>query len=149
MGGSLRFDSAPAMWALERASGTGREILRVGQVRFALAEICSIERLEQSERDVSGLLVMAGLFLVGGTAFLFGVAEFGWRSRFLVGAVFLLALALVSLIETFSIRPVGYVRLRIATASGGVVFTTADTADAAHLEQVIASAIGGRRRGNV
>jgi len=138
------------MWAVERAAGAGPDVLRVGQTRVELADIRAVERQEQIERDVTGLLVMAGLFVLAGTALLFGVLEAGWRTRFLVGAFFLLTLASVSLFETLSIRSVRYVRLKIATVQGDVVFTTADAADADRLERTLAATVSRvRGRGKV
>ncbi|MGQ0674327.1 MAG: hypothetical protein ACT4N2_15815 [Hyphomicrobium sp.] len=133
--------SAPAMWSIERGPG-GEKLVRLGARRIAVSDIRGVKVERESERDIGGLVVMGGAFLLAAAVFVIGVVEIGWRTRFLVGAVILLALAFVSLGETRRIDPVRFVRLRIATPAGDVVFTTADEIDALALERCLAAERG-------
>ena len=136
---SLRFEAAPPMWGIERPARNGASaVLRVGAKRLAIADIRSISREVAAERDINGLIFMGAAFMFASVFFMVGVIDGGWRERFLIAAAIFFGLAFVSLTESFGIRPVRYVRLRIATASGDVVFTTPDQADADALEQRIA-----------
>lgn len=133
------------MWAIERPAGNGTgAVLRVGARRLALSDIQSVAREEETERDIKGLLVIGAAFIFASTIFIAGVVDIGWRTRFLIGAGLLFALAIVSLTETLSIPAVRYVRLRITTATGEVVFTTPDPGDALALERRIAAELGAR-----
>lgn len=100
-------------------------------------EVRGVTREEGRERDVGGLVAAGGNFLAVALAFLMGVIAVGRRERFLAGVDFLVGLAIVSLAETRSIGAVRYIRLRVHTASGDVVFTTVDPADADRIESVI------------
>lgn len=134
----LTFETAPAMWAIERAAG-GNAILRIGTRRIPVAAIRAVTREEVADRDVGGLVVMAGAFAFSAAIFVVGVIDIGWRTRFLLGAIILFGLAYMSLKESFGVQPVRYVRLRLALPEGDVVFTTPDRADASALEARIAA----------
>ena len=140
MSTSLRYETAPPMWGIEPTPTGGQgAILRLGRDRVSVADIRSIEREYETDRDIGGLSAMGGVFLLASTWLIIGVCEWGWRTRFLIGAVILLALSFVSLTETLSIGQVRFVRLRIATRDRDVVFTTANAADAEALLQRIAA----------
>jgi hypothetical protein len=91
---------------------------------------------------------MAAIFAAAAFVFVVGVVDIGWRTRFLLGAAFMIALAFVSLVETMSIGPVRFVALTIDTSEGRVVFTTPDPADASALEGRVAAEMTGLGKRN-
>lgn len=129
------------MWDIVTDPQSGKPLLRVGDQYVALGDILEIEHTEHVERDFKGLLVMGSLFMVACVVFLLLVADFGWRERFMLGAVVTGLLGMASLYEAMVSTKIAFVELRIATRDGDELFTTADHADAAALE----FAVTGRR----
>ncbi len=123
----LRFQPFPRMWDMD--SGGGPQV-RVGKTRLAVADISNVTSEEMAESNHCGVMLMGVLFLAGAMALLIGVSHYGWRPRFLLGAGILLFFGLVSLYEAARTRMVHYVRLRLETKTGEVLFTSADPADA-------------------
>jgi hypothetical protein len=127
----------PRMWDIVTDANSGQPLLRIGEQYIALSEILEIEHTELVERDYKGLLAMGVAFMVVATIFLILVAEFGWRERFILGAVVTATLGMMSLYESATSTRIGFVELRIFTRSGEELFTTADHGDAAALELAI------------
>lgn len=142
MGTALRFHPFPRMWDLEsrvRVEGTA---LRIGERRMALGDVCAVSRVEVTERDEGGLMLIGLGAAVAGTVLVVLVMDFGWQYRFYIGAALFFALALVSLAEARQMSPIRFQRLRIVLRDGEVVYTTADPADAARLETVLSRRAG-------
>ena len=127
----------PRMWDIVTDAQSGKPLLRLGETYIALTDVLEIEHTDLEERDYKGLLVMGMLFLVAATVFLILVTDFGWRERFLLGALVTGVLGLMSLYEAATANRIGFVELRIVTRDGEELFTTADKADAAALELAI------------
>jgi hypothetical protein len=123
----LRFQPFPKMWDIDSASGPQ---VRVGKTTLAVSDISNVTSEDVAESDHWGVMLMGVLFLSGAMAILIGVNHYGWRTRFLLGAGILFFFGLVSLYEAARTRMVHYVRLRLVTKSGDVLFTSADPADA-------------------
>lgn len=132
----LRFQSFPRMW--DRLSFGEGATLRLGDKHIRLADVRAVERSDHSERDYQGVLVMGCVFTAAAALLMIGVLDYGMRERFLLGSAIFFVLGLTSLYEAATSTTLRFVRLRIATTGGETLFTTADLADAAALELVLA-----------
>lgn len=133
---ALRFQSFPRMW--DRLSFGEGATLRLGSEHVRLADVRSVERSDHAERDFQGVLVMGSVFTMCAALLMIGVYDYGMRPRFLLGAAIFFALGVISLYEAATSTTFRFVRLRIETTNGETLFTTADLADAAALELVLA-----------
>ena len=136
----LRFQPFPRMWDRVRFAADDRHgaVLRLGPQHIRLSDVVSVEHTDHAERDFQGVLVMGCVFTMAAALLMIGVYEAGMRERFLLGAFIFFVLGLISLYEAITASTFRFVRLRIVTVGGETLFTTADAADAAALEQVLA-----------
>ncbi len=126
--------SFPRMWDIVTDPQSGKPLLRLGDRYIAIGDILEIEHTELVERDYKGLLAMGMAFMVTSAIFLILVTDFGWRERFMLGAVVTGVLGMLSLYESATSTSIGFVELRISTRDGEELFTTANHDDAAALE---------------
>lgn len=142
MSSDLAFAPMPQPWGIVEAAGPdGRplRILRIGAKEVAVADIESVAVETLTSRDVQGLRLMTVVFGSASLVFLVGVTQFGWLPRFLIGCVFLLALALASAWDILALRPIVYRRMHIRTRRGAtLLFASADP----HQISALASALG-------
>lgn len=147
MATSLAFGEMPRPWSIERIAGAdGRvlERLRIGGKEIAVGDIESVTEERVAERDIQGLHLMGAIFLLAALLLLIAVADLGWRSRFLIGTVFLGALGVASFAEAWGVGTVAYRRLVITTRRGAtLVFASADDREVDGL----AAALGLGRQG--
>ena len=113
-------------------------MLRMGAKHIRLTDVTSVERIEHAERDFQGVLMMGAIFTTASAIFFVGVYEYGMRDRFLLGSFIFLVLGVISLYEAATSTTFRFVQLRIGLAHGETLYTTADAADAAALELVLA-----------
>lgn len=142
MTGSLADAKPPRPWTIERADGRGRAggTLRIGSRPIALDDIAGVAVERVAERDVKGLTVVAVGFALAASILLFGVADLGWRTRFLVGAGFLGAAALVSVVEVLWVNRIAYQRVHLTLVTGDtVVFASALPAEVDGLVAALAA----------
>lgn len=120
----------PRPWSIDEAlrpDGKPLRLLRIGHREIDLADIVAVTETRIVERDVRGLALIGAMFAVSGIVFLIGVTGLGWRTRFLIGAAFLGALAAASFGEALQLGPVRYRRLVITTRRGAeLTFASAD-----------------------
>ena len=77
--------------------------------------------------------------------FAFGVSEFGWRERFLLGTAFLSFLGVAGLYESSKIKAMaGFFEVKIATGKHGVV--TFASADEREVDALLGASLRGRRK---
>lgn len=130
MSNDLAFAPMPQPWGIVEALGPdGRplRLLRIGAKEVAIADIESVAVEPVTARDTLGLRVMTIAFGTAALVFLVGVAQFGWLPRFLIGAAFLFALALLSVSDILGLRAITYTRLHIRTRRGAtLLFASAD-----------------------
>ncbi len=130
MSNDLAFAPMPQPWSIVEAEGPdGRpvRILRIGAKEVVVAGIESVAVETLTSRDTHGLRIMALVFATASLVFLVGVTQFGWIPRFLIGCVFLLALALASVWDILGLRPIVYRRMHIRTRRGAtLLFASAD-----------------------
>ena len=122
---------------LATASSGGASV-RLGAQHISIADVVAVERSDHAERDFQGVLIMGCWFTTSAALLMIGVFEWGMRQRFLLGAFIFFVLGLVSLYEAATASTLRFVRLKITTRHGETLFTTADKADAAALEMVLA-----------
>jgi hypothetical protein len=130
----LSMEPFPRMWDIITDPQSGMPLLRLGDRHVELSNIVEIEHTDLVERDFKGLLVMGAAFMSACSMFLFLVVDFGWRERFMLGAVVTGMLGVMSLYEAATASRIRCVELRISTRDGDDIFTTADHDDAAALE---------------
>lgn len=105
--------------------------IELGSLRLPREEIVGCRIEDVVERDTAGKLATLGLFFAAALVLLLGVVEFGWRTRFLIGAVVLGTIAAVSGMEALGINRIVYYRLDVLLKDGRRVgYTTASRADA-------------------
>jgi hypothetical protein len=132
----------PPRWGLqlEQSSQASRRVLWFGARRIALDDIHSVAAEEVRERHVAGLVMGACIFGLVSVIFAFGVFEYEWRERFLLGTCFLAFLGLAGLYDSTTIKTQRYFEVKIATGSQGVV--TFASADANEVEALLGALAG-------
>jgi hypothetical protein len=132
MATALIEDAGPSAWSIERLGGEGpvRDVLHFGRYRIAVDDIVAVDGETDRRRPAEGLFVAAALFFLAAAAIAFGVFEIGWRTKYLLGTVFLAFLGAAGFVEQFSVHHQQIFRLRLRLKSGEVVtFASADLGD--------------------
>ncbi|MGL4395835.1 MAG: hypothetical protein ACRCS9_04785 [Hyphomicrobium sp.] len=147
MGNVLLERANPPMWAIDEGPHGRAPSVRFGDNSVALDDIIGLSLAEKRDRPVIGLLLASALFMIVGVTFAFLVFEAGAMQRLLVGAVFLIFLAVAGLTETLTIKSQSIFALTITRIDGDdVVFTSPDRADVAALALRLAAAEGLRHQ---
>jgi hypothetical protein len=143
MGKAMIDGALPPRWGLrhEQATGASRRVLWFGTMRIALDDITSIAAGEVCEKPIAGLVMGACVFMLVSMILAFGVFEFDWRERFLLGTLFLAFLGVAGLYDSTTIKAQRYFEVKIATWSQGVVtFASADVTEVQALLGALAGA---------
>ncbi len=140
----LTRNNQPPKWCItaERdLRGERHVVLTIGERRpIPIADIASVSLDTISERGDRGLWTMTVFFGLAAVAILIGVIGHDWRTRFLIGAGLLAALAATSLAEAFAAARIGYRRLSIVTHRGErTVFASAEPGEVEQLARALAS----------
>ncbi len=129
----LRYQPVKNMWEPAATAAVGGPTVRIGARTVAISDVRSAGIEHKLENDLWGVLLIGVASLLGAVMFVTLVNVYGWRTRFLLASMILFVFGMVSLFEAMRARPVQFVRLRIETRSGEVLFTTVDEADALRL----------------
>lgn len=129
----LRYQPVKKMWEPAPAAAAGATTVRIGARTVAISDVKSAGLEHKVETDRWGVLLIGVASILGAVMFVTLVNVYGWRTRFLLASLILFCFGMVSLFEAMRARPVQFVRLRLETRSGEVLFTTVDEADALRL----------------
>jgi Family of unknown function (DUF6232) len=132
----------PPRWGLqqEQSAQMTRRVLWFGAKRIALDDIQSINAEEVRERPVAGVVTGACIFVLCSVVFAFGVFEYEWRERFLLGTLFLAFLGMAGFYDSTTLKAQRYFEVKIATGSQGVV--TFASADASEVQALLGALAG-------
>ncbi len=115
----------------DAGASTNPHVVTVGPYRLDRDDIQGCAMSTVTERDAAGRVWTMTLFIAGAALVLLGVVEFGWMTRFLLGAAVLAALAAMSAVEALKLKPITHWRLDIAMRGGRTVrYATANRTDA-------------------
>ncbi len=135
----------PETWELlpaGRSPALG-ELLRLGDRAVPVVEIRGFVASTEHERDGKPALVTVAVFVAAALLFLIGVADIGWRTRFLVATAVFGGIALTALNDLFWMTETGLFRVEILTTSGETIrYTTVDGAAHMRLMTVLGAIVG-------
>jgi hypothetical protein len=114
-------------------------MLRIGARAVPVRDVCGVVGSAEHETDRNPAFVTLAVFGLIACVFLVGVADIGWRTRFLVGAVVFGAIGLAALNDMAWLTRRGIYRVEVLLHSGETLrYATIDVED----QQRLLTAVG-------
>jgi hypothetical protein len=124
-------------------------MLRVGARAVPVSEVCGVIGSAEHERDPKPAFATLAVFGLIACAFLVGVVDMGWRTRFLVGAVCFGAIGLAALNDITWLTRRGIYRVEVLLRSGeSLRYATIDADDQQRLLTAVGRLIATPRAAN-
>jgi hypothetical protein len=96
----------------------GADDVVIGGTRYDLADVVSYEVEAEEERDCAGQILCCAIYGVSASVMLIAMVIGGLDWKFIIGVVFVAAIALMCLADALAVKPVTIYRLRMLMSDG-------------------------------